>query len=275
MIIWLAACGAFPEYAEDQADVDDTHRADDDTASLVDETGTSPDDIGNDDKGGGATLQVATAYRSRCVIDAGSLSCIQGEDEEPLAPPSGTFTSVDGWGHDYCALRSSGEVVCFDNDPEDEPLEPPSGTFVQITVGQGYGCGIHEGGDPECWGEDVDGNTHAPPVQFERLAAGVENTCGIRQDDATLVCWGEDFYEIIDEMPEEAVLDVAVSKDHACAALAEQGGIVCWGTDFSFGLSEAPDPKLTGFVEVASNHARPARARRAATSCAGAENTAT
>ena len=78
---------------------------------------------------------------------------------------AGTRTGGDGPGgrsrrwdvgfydDEICALRVSGDVVCWNNGSATH--EPPGGTFVAVDAGATATCGLRPDGEVECWGFDA------------------------------------------------------------------------------------------------------------------------
>jgi serine/threonine-protein kinase len=120
-----------------------------------------------------------------------------------------------------------------------------------------HGCGILSGA-PYCWGSNTfgqlgTGNTtsRSTPVlvpvdgQFEEMAAGVFNTCGVRTGGDTL-CWGtNDFGELAtgDFVPhlspttaldDSVWRDLTLQDDRGCAI--HDGELYCWGSTSYGGL---------------------------------------
>ena len=66
-----------------------------------------------------------------------------------------------------------------------------AGTFVSVSAGNLYSCGLRDMGRVDCWGElDTYSQQLPQDVGFDMVSAGHTHTCGIRQDDNTVVCRG-------------------------------------------------------------------------------------
>ena len=64
-------------------------------------------------------------------------------------------------------------------------------TFLEerLAAGMDHTCGIRDDGTVQCWGADHDGEATPPGGTFVRLSAGMNHTCGIRTD-GEVECWG-------------------------------------------------------------------------------------
>ncbi len=55
-------------------------------------------------------------------------------------------------------------------------------------------CGVGLDGRVKCWGVERDGGRLFAPVDvaFTSVSAGVHATCGVRESDNRVQCWGND-----------------------------------------------------------------------------------
>lgn len=171
---------------------------------------------------------------------------------EPLN--RGPFSDVSLSWHHACALRSSGEVVCWGESrwgktqpppgrfrqvmtatdhtcalpvDSDEPVcwgfligEPPSAGVESLQEGTATICGLDEAGEAHCWGYSADGMHIVPKGPWTSLSSA---GCGIRPS-GEVDCWGLD----LPEPPEGRFVSVSVGPRTACA-LDECGKPSCWG----------------------------------------------
>jgi YD repeat-containing protein len=178
----------------------------------------------------------------------------------PWPVPEGSFIAV-GLGGDFgCALREEGTLACW-GDWGDAREQPPDGGFAALSVGLATSCALDADGFATCWaGQNVGGEADAPldeafrqldvgsrhgcavtmdgalrcwgnapetgPGTYGQVSVGGygETTCAIRDDDATLACWGAL------PAPEGrfTAIDLDITERAACA-LREDQHIVCWG----------------------------------------------
>lgn len=103
-------------------------------------------------------------------------------------PPSGNFESVQVGGTFACALRPSGEAVCWGDDDIGRP-SPPQGAFAELAAGDRHVCGLRPGGTVTCWGDGSLGQIAAPDGTFTAIRAGDAHTCGLKAS-GEVACWG-------------------------------------------------------------------------------------
>lgn len=108
--------------------------------------------------------------------------------------------------------------------------------FIALTL-----AGCTRGGGP-----DQDG-----ALVYSEIAAGALHSCGIRADDQTIACWGDD--NLTNNIPSGTftTLSSSAGAQHACA-LGTDGEIACWGANHH-GQSDAPAGTFS-FVTVGASH---------------------
>lgn len=119
---------------------------------------------------------------------AGAVLCLVapgGDTNGQAVPPSGSdFTMVRGGYYNTCALRQSGQAVCWGDDSAGVNEVPP-GTYKDLAVGYSHACAIKMDDGVVCWGSPIE----SPAGRFRSLAASKGFTCGERLD-RTVACWG-------------------------------------------------------------------------------------
>jgi alpha-tubulin suppressor-like RCC1 family protein len=181
-------------------------------------------------------------------------------------------------GETTCALRSSGNVVCWGmgyggslGDPGDggseialAPVEVANlGDAIQISVGGRGSCAARQNGGVTCWGPFAttgDGGTSLSPVAIAGLATatqvavGAVHACALLTGGA-VACWGlngeGETGQIFDGNSDSVVptptvvaglpgvVQIGASYDHTCARTAG-GEVFCWGGDYASDLG-SPD----------------------------------
>ena len=96
-----------------------------------------------------------------------------------------------GDGH-TCAVRKSGELVCWGENTNGKTDVPQNGAYLTVTAGAYHTCALRESGEVECWGSNDQGQTDAPPGKYRSVAAGLWHSCAITES-GELDCWGEEF----------------------------------------------------------------------------------
>ena len=125
----------------------------------------------------------------------------------------------------------------------------PSGQFDAVAVGNEHVCGLKTDATVTCWGNAADGRTRVPTQPdgsaetFARIDAGDDHTCGIRREDASVVCWGKHSSELNNAATAGAYSQVATGEAHVCG-LRDNGAVYCWG-DNEAGQTALPDDLAT------------------------------
>lgn len=183
---------------------------------------------------------------------SGEVVCWGGKRGEQRPAPPGVFEHIAAGASRTCGIRPGGAVECWGRPLSDKTstedgsrfvatatTPPPGIAFRRLAVGGGHVCGITTDGTATCWGGAFRG-THIEPGPYEILAAGGDNTCGLRAADRSMTCRGKLAYNF--PTPGGAgYLDVAVAE-HACAITVD-GRAFCWGGGPG-GEGDAPDLPL-------------------------------
>ena len=93
-------------------------------------------------------------------------------------------------GYDYsCALKQSGEIVCWGASP---PVPGGLNNIVFLESGGLHLCGLSSNGRVSCWGDDTYGQA-TPPTDLSEvwdLGMGDEHTCAMHGESNQVTCWG-------------------------------------------------------------------------------------
>jgi alpha-tubulin suppressor-like RCC1 family protein len=98
--------------------------------------------------------------------------------------PSGTFVAIAAGLKNACAIRTTGETVCWGATDKGQST-PPGDTFVALSAGPIYACGLRPDGTVACWG----GVSTAPEGVFAALIENSTRPCGLRPS-GEVECWG-------------------------------------------------------------------------------------
>ncbi|HMX71087.1 MAG TPA: hypothetical protein PKA56_04975 [Solirubrobacterales bacterium] len=179
-----------------------------------------------------------------------------------------------------CALRSSGEALCWgansegqlgDGGTEKELIPTPVeglADATSISAGNSHTCAIRGSGQVVCWGSNGNGqlgdglSDHLTPEPVPGLndatsiSAGDSHTCAIRSSGQA-VCWGYNGWGQIgdgttdDSLTPTAVpgltdaTEIAAGWSHSCA-IRTGGQVVCWGGNASGQIGDGTtDDQLT------------------------------
>jgi hypothetical protein len=187
-----------------------------------------------------------------------------------VAPTGQRWRSLGGGLHP-CALTDEGRMSCQPSEPgpreyHEDFLSPA--LYTTITGAGNYTCGILAGthrascwrlwywGGCICTSPDGCGCTtsgiefwHAPAplttgigltpdTALRALSISRRWACGLRLDDASVICWGEPPYTSPDMIPIGPFEDIAVGEDYACALNADNVAH-CWDADGQWDLPVA------------------------------------
>jgi Putative Ig domain/Regulator of chromosome condensation (RCC1) repeat len=168
-----------------------------------------------DEVPGGWFRSVSAGGTHTCAIRVdGDLVC-WGDDS------AGQLDEVPGEVHLH--LRFHDHRFLFWDDSDD---------FISVGAGGTHTCAIRDSGDLVCWGDDSAGQLgEVPEGEFRSVSAGGTHTCAIRTD-ATLACWGDDSAGQLDEVPGGEFGSVSAGGAHSCAAGGDTG-FACWGSNAS------------------------------------------
>ena len=174
-------------------------------------------------------------------------------------PPPGPYVAIDAYGTTTCAVRRSGEIVCWP-----EPIAPiPEGNFATVSLGE-RNCALDEQKNATCWSHWGVGTFRGPFVAVNAGDAepagdqvgplGVSADCAVRESDGGIECWrsGSRKSPIVDrDPPPGAFVTVEAGNEHACG-LRATGEVVCWGGNY-YGQTNVPPDSYVA-VSVDEHH---------------------
>jgi hypothetical protein len=138
---------------------------------------------------------------------------------------------------DICAIKVSGQLVCWGQDRGGIETEMPSGlsNVAQVSVAVDSACALKSDHTYACWGSGLPSQP-APelPGQIVKIGSSQKYICALNADGA-LSCWGEDWWGRISQKPANlpSVSDFAIGRTHICVTLMNEAGVRCWGYDNS------------------------------------------
>ncbi|CAE7233576.1 Herc4 [Symbiodinium sp. CCMP2592] len=193
-----------------------------------------------------SSCPVATnQYNTFAISEAGQLAGFSTKTED-LPPDLGTVMAVavggaPGFGHHTCAVKASGELVCFEGNRCGQCEVPPDlGPVVAVAAGVLHTCAVEASGELLCFGFNQFGQCHVPldlgPVVA--VAAGRAHTCAVKASGERVCFEGNRCGQC--EVPPDLgpVVAVAAGVLHTCAVEAS-GELLCFGFN-QFGQCHVP-----------------------------------
>ncbi len=233
----------------------------------------------------GRFTQVSAGKDHTCGVRSdGSVACWGRNVERQASPPTiGRFTQVSAGAWHTCGLRSDGSLECWGDDRYGQVSDPNSSsdTFTQVSAGWYHTCGVKSDGSLACWGRDQYGQATPPRVfspmdngldrpvhaiavsggevywgdeftwtdSFSQTSAGGSHTCGVRSDDGSLACWGNNDYDKASP-PAGSFTQVSAGDEHTCGVRSD-GSLACWGDD-GYGQVSGPNSSSDTFTQVSA-----------------------
>ncbi|MCA1683604.1 MAG: hypothetical protein LC708_00510, partial [Actinobacteria bacterium] len=133
-----------------------------------------------------------------------------------------------------CGVQPDLTAACWGDNVSEGPGQstPPAGVrFLEVNAGYNTGCGITVTRSIVCWGNNSFGKvTDVPAGTFLHVAPGFNFVCALRTD-GTPVCWGQnDAFQITRVPTTEVFTQLTVGIRHACG-LRPDGTVLCWGAN--------------------------------------------
>jgi len=233
------------------------------------------------------------------IVRGASITCLLFDSGNAQCLESGVFTDVpdlsdavqlDTWVGHVCAVRETGEVVCWgDNSFEqieaggapryDSPHTIASVTdAVQVATARLSSCVLHRDGTVSCWGDDFG----AAPTPVAGVTGGAAITAGhfhysVTGDTGDVQSFGgsRTGTEAMVPSPITDAAEAIAFHSESCYRSFD-GSVSCWGTPFSPGRTEAqPLEPIAGLDDAVllANHC--ALRSTGIVTCWGAARTAT
>jgi hypothetical protein len=174
----------------------------------------------------GTNFKAPDGLRAKTLTVASFFNCAIKEDDSvvcwginPPAPPAGlkaklvaaTFHGNDklpdapkGTNH-ACAIQLDDTVKCWGTEMGGNLAVPPDlGPVRDIAVATVDSCALRMNGEPVCWGsvkyDNMDPARYHPMpagLHLKAIRAKLATYCGIKMEDDTVVCWGDEQHDHI------------------------------------------------------------------------------
>ena len=130
-------------------------------------------------------------------------------------------------------MRENATVICWG---KRQPASlgaldaPPETTFTQISAGLNFTCGLRQDAAIACWGDSAYGQASPPQGSFTEIAAGLLHACAVPTSQGSrpkLLCWGERFPNGAETLPLDSPLSHIQSGYGFTCGLTPQADIAC------------------------------------------------
>jgi len=175
---------------------------------------------------GSAYRQVATGDAFGCALDFDDLLSCWGSAPTPDPGQSTEFLRIAAGPSQVCGLTPFLEVECW---PDATILNPPQGIgpFQLVSRGSGYACGLLLDGSARCW-DTPPGSVVARAGPFLDLAGGGTHVCGLLVD-GLVDCWGSVSGFSLNFPTGVAFVEITAGTDYTCGIRESDNGVQCWG----------------------------------------------
>jgi hypothetical protein len=173
----------------------------------------------------GTNFKAPDGLRAKALTVASFFNCAIKEDDtvvcwgiDPPAPPPGlkaklvaaTFhgnnklPEAPGNPNHACAIQLDDTVTCWGSENGGNLAVPPDlGPVRDLAVATVDSCALRMNGEPVCWGKvkySMDPVRYHPQpagLRLKAIRAKLATYCGIKMEDDTVVCWGDEQHDHI------------------------------------------------------------------------------
>ncbi|MCY4474178.1 MAG: hypothetical protein OXC83_01940 [Chloroflexi bacterium] len=184
-------------------------------------------------------IQLASAQNSEPVTYPG----------DPVSEDDKVFVTLDGSENATCGVTAANNIRCWGGTAT-APMWAEG--FTDVAVGNSHSCGLRLDKTVQCWGVNSFGaiqltppTENGSPILFKSIDSDTGYTCGIRDDNDGLVCWGLDRNGQASGKSAEGVsydylndsfTKISTSSLHTCGLVVTADGdsgtnMRCWGSD--------------------------------------------
>ena len=197
---------------------------------------------------------------------------------DPTGPDDLVFVDIDSGYDTTCGVTAAENIRCW-GDTRWGPIWAEG--FTDIATGATHTCGLRLDGTVQCWGNNNSRynqlvqptNDDGSAIKFKAIDSLTDHTCGIKDADDGVVCWGRDFsgqssgtfvdppFNVAYDFSDGVFAHISTGANHTCGVLKDgedSGKLRCWGNnlDGSSRISETPVELVDSIfksVEAGSN----------------------
>ena len=153
-------------------------------------------------------------------------SAAAAASETAAATGGPEFVQVATGENHTCALRRTGQAVCWGPNDQGQMDVPADVQFRQISSGWRFTCGIQLDGHLTCWGRNNHQQADPPEGRFTAIDAGWDHACGL--SGTTAICWGRNANGRASPPAGGEFTAIGAGAEHSCG-LTANGDLECWG----------------------------------------------
>eukprot|EP01018_Ginkgo_biloba_P023856 Gb_25999 [translate_table: standard] len=194
--------------------------------------------------------------------DRQSIECWNSQSRSSFRVlPDVSFTGISGGNGVFCGLRQGGQqLICWNTDGGVLNMKPKRISkdipLTQMAVGQTHICALtnttnRSNDNVQCWRWRGYRN---PGGRLIDITAGADFTCGIRESNSTVQCWGANAETLRNNASRQLMDSIYAGESHVCG-IRTDGFVSCWGRNDS-GQTAVPRHGAFEFESLAlgSNH---------------------
>jgi len=188
-------------------------------------------------------LRYPMGNTSQVVCSPDSWSGVFGD----IADLSLRWETVRGGVQQFCGVRRNGSVLCLNvsTGKEDVRAGKAADPFVAVGVGSSHVCALRSSGEPLCWGNNDQGqlgeyqassDSGGPANPFRDIAVYGDRSCRVNAVGG-VICWGSTGSQLNDQVGGLAPAQKVVLRDDGYCVLLADGSVVCGATDIDLPVS--------------------------------------
>jgi hypothetical protein len=171
------------------------------------------------------------------VVGTGSVNCWRVNELFQLPSASDRFVSISsGFGFSCGILENSGQVRCWgSNNATGNLIQTGFGnmSMKSIVAGGSHVCGLNLTGFVVCRGNNDSGQLDVPSNstawEFSTLALGANHSCGIRQVNGSVACWGGGGEYSVNVTQGIFFETIVSGSNFTCGLTSVNFSVICWG----------------------------------------------
>ncbi|XVF46755.1 hypothetical protein PTKIN_Ptkin03bG0053900 [Pterospermum kingtungense] len=188
-------------------------------------------------------------------VDSGIARCWRGGGVSPFPSPGIglKFRAItSGSGFTCGILKNDSRVLCWGGNEIGVEIQKQFGnlSMSSLFAGDSHACGLTSTGFLVCKGNNESGQLDVPSssaFEFSGLSLGGNFSCGIKQRNGLVLCWGSGAnrskfeYEAVEDVSFESII---AGLSFICGLTTRNLTVICWGPGWSNGVNPTSDLPL-------------------------------